>query len=260
MFTYTEKTAAKCKKLQHGTSFSRHSLYNFAQECIIKKKSFRLNLPSLGSIPSNSLPFFLPYNQPGHQAMGSCGYLYQCHLIHRCPLLRHSLIHVALSVALHCWSSVKLTSYMIVGCSWEAHSAGIGCWSCCYGITQDSPPTCPGYEMMLHGRVGEHMEKLLKCLVELRDIIMVSLPPPPHPPSSSSSSSSSSFCITTSLICTCTCGQEPIPVLEQFLELVLENWNGDVYRKEVFQLLSHISLQPFDSEEEEEEEGEEEVI
>ena len=45
-------------------------------------------------------------------------------------------------------------------------------------------------------------------------------------------------------------------MLEQFLELVLENWNGDVYRKEVFQLSSHISLQPFDSEEEEEEEEE----
>ena len=42
--------------------------------------------------------------------------------------------------------------------------------------------------------------------------------------------------------------QEPIPVLEQFLELVLEHWSGDEYREEVLQLVSHLSLQPFDSE------------
>ena len=41
--------------------------------------------------------------------------------------------------------------------------------------------------------------------------------------------------------------QEPIPVLEQFLELVLEHWSGDQYREEVLQLTSHLSLQPFDS-------------
>ena len=42
--------------------------------------------------------------------------------------------------------------------------------------------------------------------------------------------------------------QEPIPVLEQFLELVLEHWSGNEYREEVLQLVSHLSLQPFDSE------------
>lgn len=41
--------------------------------------------------------------------------------------------------------------------------------------------------------------------------------------------------------------QEPIPTVESFLHILLEEWNGDDYRHEILNLLTHISLQPFDS-------------
>ena len=34
--------------------------------------------------------------------------------------------------------------------------------------------------------------------------------------------------------------------MESFLHILLEEWNGDDYRNEIMDLLSHISLQPFD--------------
>lgn len=40
--------------------------------------------------------------------------------------------------------------------------------------------------------------------------------------------------------------QEPIPTVESFLHILLEEWNGDDYRNEILDLLSHLSLQPFD--------------
>jgi centromere protein I len=39
---------------------------------------------------------------------------------------------------------------------------------------------------------------------------------------------------------------EPIPTVESFLHILLEEWNGDDYRNEIMDLLSHLSLQPFD--------------
>ena len=41
--------------------------------------------------------------------------------------------------------------------------------------------------------------------------------------------------------------QEPIPTVESFLHILLEEWNGDDYRREIMDLLSHLSLQSFDS-------------
>ena len=40
--------------------------------------------------------------------------------------------------------------------------------------------------------------------------------------------------------------KEPIPTVESFLHILLEEWNGDDYRNEILDLLSHLSLQPFD--------------
>ena len=42
--------------------------------------------------------------------------------------------------------------------------------------------------------------------------------------------------------------QEPIPTVESFLHILLEEWNGDDYRREILNLLSHLTLQPFDGE------------
>lgn len=41
--------------------------------------------------------------------------------------------------------------------------------------------------------------------------------------------------------------QEPIPTVESFLHILLEDWNGDDYRSEILQLMTHLSLQPFES-------------
>lgn len=40
--------------------------------------------------------------------------------------------------------------------------------------------------------------------------------------------------------------QEPIPTVESFLSILLEVWNGSDYQHEVLQLLTHLSLQPFE--------------
>ena len=40
--------------------------------------------------------------------------------------------------------------------------------------------------------------------------------------------------------------QEPVPTVESFLEILLEVWDGEDYQTEIFQLLSHLSLQPFE--------------
>ena len=42
-------------------------------------------------------------------------------------------------------------------------------------------------------------------------------------------------------------------MLELFLELLLEDWNGNKYRNEILKVMSYLSLQPFDSEQWEEE-------
>ena len=39
--------------------------------------------------------------------------------------------------------------------------------------------------------------------------------------------------------------QEPIPTVESFLMVLLEEWSGEDYQSEVLGLLSHLSLQPF---------------
>ena len=40
--------------------------------------------------------------------------------------------------------------------------------------------------------------------------------------------------------------QEPIPTVESFLSILLEVWNGSDYQHEIFQLLTHLSFQPFE--------------
>ena len=40
--------------------------------------------------------------------------------------------------------------------------------------------------------------------------------------------------------------QEPIPTVEDFLEVFMENWNGTDYQEEILQLLGHLSLVPFE--------------
>ena len=50
------------------------------------------------------------------------------------------------------------------------------------------------------------------------------------------------------MLCLFVCVQEPIPVLELFLELLLEDWNGNKHRNEILKVMSYLSLQPFDSE------------
>lgn len=42
------------------------------------------------------------------------------------------------------------------------------------------------------------------------------------------------------------CMQEPLPTVELFLLILLECWNGEDYKTQVFKLLSYTSLQHFD--------------
>ena len=48
-----------------------------------------------------------------------------------------------------------------------------------------------------------------------------------------------------SYVCPPTPTQEPIPTVESFLMVLLEEWSGGDYQSEVLGLLSHLSLQPF---------------
>lgn len=74
-----------------------------------------------------------------------------------------------------------------------------------------------GYELDEYspGSENAHLKRLLQCLAQLTEFIL-----------------------------------EPVPTVESFLEILLEVWDGEDYQTEIFQLLSHLSLQPFEDLEE----------